>query len=970
MKYYSKKLYFKVKMFTMDKEKKKKFKELYNKLLSLDENIDKTMFVEFISNYDKIKEFSVEKLARIFTSGASQHIFFILLEKNPDFLKEIMNHDCWEMELTKLHEKYDMKVLEYNPIDKKNISNFYKQLYLCLTHKKIKKIELPEDIDNYEENFKESSIKSFKEAQDRGEKITPERLIEYKYGIEYDEALNLVKKYGKDLEKFEEPTDNIKDVLDDEKIEIYPIAKMYGYNLKRIQQLTKDEILTLKSQSEQFQILKSLKELCECKDVEKYIKGNQFTKSSIQLLNLEKLEYELLTIFEERYQSTLYNPKNHKAVRIDNYEGEEISIYKIDSQKEMAAFFRVEGAYSHQKKENYAKAFENASIQEHGNCKVYVNNSNISIPRIPEGSVVYGYSLCGSGTLNLMAPWDIISNMANARFSIRNTKWDYKNGIQFQFPQNLIDNVRHSHDEIVSERLVWNLSEHKFKKDKPDYVVYEIDSEHNPENEELDYDKLWQNTKKAAKQLGIPIVLFNKEEILQNEQRQMEQLQRYFLGEEKDNKNRTMEEILEQLIVLFENNASSVQEPNMHGKSYKEKYFSDADRIQLHDKVFKRILELIEIKPKEGKKLLNRYKEICENELNKCYTNTNINVNRKDYERFYMELSDKLTRYELKGEILNVNEEPDDSILEYMRFVREPINGTNYFENKKSHSVEHMEKVLIFANKLAKDENLNEEDRKILLISAILHDIGRKDDKQSKNHAIAGAKIVKNIQKELMLRFDLKEDEIGMIQTIIGFHNTPYLESPEKSKYMIGKLAWDNKFMKSYNPDRMLKLCELLKDADALDRYRFAESGKLDPIVLKSKSARSLETREYARKLNEEYARQIIKKNYPNEKIDEDSISYVKKLYDFRTGMNGKGNEEPLALEELWRNVYKKVYTMDTESPSIPEYHKNENLTIKETNQISMDSIAKKTENVPIEDVKYIRRIFTRIKDKFLDIMH
>lgn len=952
----------------MDKEKKKKFNELYNKLLSLDEDIDKTMFAEFISNYDKLKIFPVEKLARIFVSENIQYIFFTLLEDNPDFLKEIMNHGCWEMELTKLSELYLTNELEYTPIYEKNVSDFYKQLYLYLRNNiGRKKIESAEDIYNYEKNFKENSIKSFKEAQDKGKKITPKKLIEYKYGITYDAALNLVKKYGKDLEKFEEPTDNIKEILDDEKIQIYPIAKMYGYNLKRIQELTKDEILTLKSQSEQFQILKSLKELCECKDVEKYLQENQFTKNSIKLLNLEQLEYELLTIFEEKYQSTLYNPKNHKVDRIDSYEGEEISIYKIDSQNEMAAFFRVEGAYSHQKKENYAKAFENASIQEHGNCKVYVNNSNISIPRIPEGSVVYGYSLCGSGTLNLMAPWDIISNMANARFSIRNTKWDYRNGIQFQFPQNLIDNVRHSHDEIVSERLVWDLNEHKFKKDKPDYVVYEIDSEHNPENEELDNDKLWQNTKKAAKQLGIPIVLFNKEEILQNEQRKIEQLQRYFLGEEKDNENRSMEEILEQVIVLFENNASSVQKPNMHGKSYKEKYFSNTDRVQLHDKVFKRISELIEIKPKEGKKLLNTYRKICENELDKCYTNTRANVDRKDYETFYMDLSDKLTRYEQKEEILNINEEPDDSILEYMKFVREPINGINYFENKKSHSVEHMEKVLIFANKLATDENLNEKDRKLLLISAILHDIGRKDDKPSKDHAIAGAKIVKHIQKELMLRFDLKEDEIGMIQTIIGFHNTPYFKSPENTKYMIGKLIMDNKFMKGYNSDRMLKLCELLKDADALDRYRFAESGKLDPIVLKSKSARSLETREYARKLNEEYARQIIKKNYPNEKIDEDLISYVEKLYNLRTGLNGKLNEEPLTLEELWKNVYKKVYTMEAEIPSTPEYHKNENLTMKE--QISIDSIAKKTENVPIEDVNYIRRIFTRIKDKFLDMI-
>ena len=76
MKYYSKKLYFKIKSFTMDKEKKKKFNELYNKLLSLDEDIDKTMFAEFISNYDKLKIFPVEKLARIFVSENIQYIFF------------------------------------------------------------------------------------------------------------------------------------------------------------------------------------------------------------------------------------------------------------------------------------------------------------------------------------------------------------------------------------------------------------------------------------------------------------------------------------------------------------------------------------------------------------------------------------------------------------------------------------------------------------------------------------------------------------------------------------------------------------------------------------------------------------------------------------------------------------------------------------------------------------------------------
>ena len=78
-----------------------------------------------------------------------------------------------------------------------------------------------------------------------------------------------------------------------------------------------------------------------------------------------------------------------------------------------------------------------------------------------------------------------------------------------------------------------------------------------------------------------------------------------------------------------------------------------------------------------------------------------------------------------------------------------------------------------------------------------------------------------------------------------------------------------------------------------------------------------------------------------------------------------------MSLEESWEKVYKRVYTINDKDFFInkDEDQKKEKTKINRPERISMDSIAKKTENVPIEDINYIRNIIARIKNKFLDMI-
>lgn len=128
----------------------------------------------------------------------------------------------------------------------------------------------------------------------------------------------------------------------------------------------------------------------------------------------------------------------------------------------------------------------------------------------------------------------------------------------------------------------------------------------------------------------------------------------------------------------------------------------------------------------------------------------------------------------------------------------------------KNHYMDHAIRVTILTYKLCKSLNVNEEDTVILLVSALLHDIGRKNNSNDIKHGEAGAELLEEIFSNPKIFDIIKNHSIG--------------DRNIHSKYK--------------------DLIYILKDADALDRVR---SNDLNIKYLRNKE--SLELIEFAKKL-------------------------------------------------------------------------------------------------------------------------
>lgn len=282
---------------------------------------------------------------------------------------------------------------------------------------------------------------------------------------------------------------------------------------------------------------------------------------------------------------------------------------------------------------------------------------------------------------------------------------------------------------------------------------------------------------------------------------------------------------------------------------------------------------------------------------NKIANEVTINVGRLGKPYFFIKDPDGILVEIIENEIPKVT--IDNEEKENLRKIIRNTNNTGFYSKNKFHSMEHIAKVITFSYLLGKSENLDEEEMKLLLTASAFHDCGRNGNDGENKHAEAGAKIAGTYFKENADNpFYIKQEEIPIVQVIIHYH-----EHKEKEH---GKLDVDEitKLIKKYGTqenklNQIEKLCMLLKDADALDRERFATAGKLDPIYLRSKSAKDEKILQYAKEINQIFAKEILKKVYGIDSINE-NIDSVKLLEEMKLKkVDILCEERSLKLEEI-----------------------------------------------------------------------
>ena len=219
-------------------------------------------------------------------------------------------------------------------------------------------------------------------------------------------------------------------------------------------------------------------------------------------------------------------------------------------------------------------------------------------------------------------------------------------------------------------------------------------------------------------------------------------------------------------------------------------------------------------------------------------------------------------------------------IVKLIHIIRN-ISKTPYYDMNKDHSLSHIQKVIMFSGILAKNENFSPEEAKILLISAAFHDSGREGSEgEDDNHAIASAMQVKKyFENNPNNPFGITAENISMIQAAIEYHEHKEQEKGATDREKLMDLSY------KYNIDNdkftsLVKISEILKDADALDRARFGKKNEnrwsLDAKYLKSDTAKSISMLRFSEGCNSKFKEMKIQ-NYEktSETLSEDIVEEI-----------------------------------------------------------------------------------------------
>lgn len=371
--------------------------EIYQNIFKINKDINTTIDLNMFD--DRIlKSFSLEKLARLTTYPEIQKKIVSLsnIDGFCDIIKSI-NDENWVMELDSILKNANnfpelLENISKQPINQQsaqaiaevfsqrenyfNISNISE----AKDYFKIRR-DICRNILNDEENENLNTIlKSYPIVEERKRFA----ILEMMYGIDIENARNLIEKYGKDIEKID--------------------TKKFGKTILA---------------------LRGIKSILECDNISEIYNRNKYRMDNeleeIEYSNIVNLETKCINMYAQTYKETLYHPQETDKIDVVKYEKKEINVYEINQDFNM--FVRAEGACNgYEEPENFAEKLATPNTKYHGNCKSFIGQDSICIAN-SEG-VKYGYSEYRENSLLMCAPWDIMSNGANAEFSTASEKWD------------------------------------------------------------------------------------------------------------------------------------------------------------------------------------------------------------------------------------------------------------------------------------------------------------------------------------------------------------------------------------------------------------------------------------------------------------------------------------------------------------------------------------------------------------------
>lgn len=428
---------------------------------------------------------------------------------------------------------------------------------------------------------------------------------------------------------------------------------------------------------------------------------------------------------------------------------------------------------------NYNISWKNSCIRkDYLSCSV-ISNKYMGVCHIRD--VLLGFSHLLPNSLSYMAPYDLHSNNYSYYASTLRPA-------NFMNIEKLIDNSRHTHNEILLER--YNYIKNMIL--LPDYVIIFSNFSKDQTLKAI----------KCSEDMNIPIVYIDIRKFLHYEKK------KYLRMRKKD---------LRTAINDYECNRNGLRELD---STLIEKYFSSREMNKYINKKSKRDKALIKDILIEEENKFNTAMEAT-NRINfldiKISDDNNVKSNILNISYDYMNLSSF-------GIVMNSN-----IYNYYQNYIKELLKrvSEDYIGRNLKHGINHIERVMLYSFLIGYSEKIYRNDILKILKAAAYHDIARKNDSNDKNHGYNSALLYLNKSK--------KNNDDFIIAVLIAYHEV-------KDDFQLFKNIAKNFNIKDLNMiNRIYKLANILKDADALDRLRFHNPyAILNPKYLREKVSKNI----------------------------------------------------------------------------------------------------------------------------------
>lgn len=313
------------------------------------------------------------------------------------------------------------------------------------------------------------------------------------------------------------------------------INDRYNFDINALERL--DNTVEKEELAEVIEFLKAVNKVVTTTDIDVlrniYLNANVILNNN--LLDNFAIEETIRSKYAKLFSNTLYTPQENdlsqnNMLRTVRYKGKNIKVYQVRDA------FRMQihslGAYREFKiPENFKTDWLRPKIAFHGICTSYIGNDSISPAFI--GYPVLGFSEYEESALLLSGNYDLFSDSTIAKYETSMAK-----AYTFLPPSMMIDYTRHNHNEMVLERRKNTNTDGEISKRLPNYIVYFV--EDMGESNFSEKNALWNETKQAAADFEVPIVVINRSHFLQSEMEQCKKLEEEFFETHSTEKLRTI----------------------------------------------------------------------------------------------------------------------------------------------------------------------------------------------------------------------------------------------------------------------------------------------------------------------------------------------------------------------------------------------------------------------------------------------